>query len=101
MFEYFINYFLLLLNYLEHGRKWLYEATAQWASEREYITEQVYYLESKFKNFHPFTIIIGFVIFSYLIKKLIKKVVQFWRSISTYIIIFSYSNLRFLLHRFV
>jgi len=84
--EYLLNYFLQFLNYLEDSRKYIYEATGKWADKREMALEYVNKLESHFKNYHPFTLIIGFFILFFVIRYLLKKLRNIWRAISKLII---------------
>ena len=80
--EKILNYFLLFLNYLEESRKWTYEATAKWADKREIVFNFMGKLEGHFTKFHPFTLIIGFLIVFYVMKIMLKKLRNLWRSIS-------------------
>ena len=80
--EKLLNYFLLFLNYLEESRNLAYEATAKWADKREIVFNFMNKLESYFTKFHPFTLLIGFLIIFYVMKIMLKKLRNFWRSIS-------------------
>ena len=77
-----LNYIILFFNYLEYLRDWAYEKTAGWVEKREIATKFINNIENNFKKFHPFTLVIGFMILFFIIKFIIKKIRKGWRSIS-------------------
>jgi hypothetical protein len=82
--EYLINYFLTFLNYVEKGRNLAYENTGKWADKREIAVEYLNKIEAQFKNYHPFTLLIGFFILFIVLKFILKRLMKIWRAISKF-----------------
>jgi membrane protein DedA with SNARE-associated domain len=80
--EYLLNYFLTFLNYVEEGRKHAYEATGKWADKREVAVEYLSKIEAQFKNYHPFTLLIGFFVLFIALRFFLNKLKKIWRAIS-------------------
>lgn len=77
-----LNLLIKLLNILEVFRDWIYEKTGRWAEIREIVTNFLNDLETNFKKFSPFTLIIGFMIFFFVLRFLIKKIKKTWNHLS-------------------
>jgi len=80
--ECFINYFLKSLNYLEELRTLTYEVAGNWAEKREIVTNVISDMENRLKAYHPFTLVVGFLILFILVKYFFKKLKNLWRAIS-------------------
>jgi hypothetical protein len=86
MMNFALKYILIILNYIEHARHSAYEALAPWMEQRELITNNLGELEKKFRNYNPFTLLIGFFLFFFIVRWLLRKLRNIWRSISKFII---------------
>ena len=87
--EYILNYFLTFLNYVEKGRDYAYENTGKWADKREIAVEYLNRIETQFKNYHPFTLVIGFFVLFIFLKFLLKRLKKIWRAISKIEVLFN------------
>lgn len=86
--EYLLNYFLTFLNYVEKARDYAYENTGKWADKREVAVEYLNKIEAQFKNYHPFTLVIGFFILFIFLNFLLKRFKKIWRAISKIEVLF-------------